>query len=54
MPDSPKKILLVNLLEEDPSKPVTWGELRIILIVQAIILALVAMKLLWFNDASFG
>jgi|CXWL01.1.fsa_nt_gi hypothetical protein len=41
-------------LDKDPKDPVTWGEMRIILLIEAIVVGLIAWKLLFYNFALYG
>jgi len=41
-------------LDKDPNSPVTWGELRIVLLIEAIIIGTIAIRLIWFNYALFS
>lgn len=41
-------------LDKDPKDPVTWGELKVILFIEAAIVGAIAIRLIWFNVAVFG
>ena len=41
-------------LDKDPKDLVTWGEMRIILLIEAIIVGLIAWKLIFYNFALYG
>ena len=41
-------------LDKDPKDPVAWGEMRIIILIEAIIVGLIAWKLLFYNFALYG
>lgn len=47
-------LALLAVLRRDPNAPVTWRELMIVLIIQAVLLAALGIRLLWFNYAFFG
>ena len=47
-------IAIFGIVKRDPDAPVTWRELSIVLIVQAILLAAIAIRILWFNYSHFG
>lgn len=41
-------------LDKDPNTSVTWGEMRIVLLIEAIIVGLIAWKLIFYNFALYG
>ncbi len=46
--------VLVGACRRDPNAPVTWGELMVVLLIQAAIFGALAIRLLWFNYSYFG
>lgn len=47
-------LALVAACNRHPDARVTWKEMVIILLIQAAILAVLAIRLLWFNYSYFG
>lgn len=47
-------LALLASLHRDPDAPVTWRELMIVLLIQAVLIAALGIRLLWFNYAYFG
>ena len=47
-------IAVFGIVKREPDAPVTWRELSIVLIVQAILLTAIAIRILWFNYSHFG
>lgn len=41
-------------LDKDPASFVTWEEMRIIILIEAIIIGLIAWKLIFYNFALYG
>lgn len=41
-------------LDKNHKDPVTWGEMRIIILIEAIIVGLIAWKLIFYNFALYG
>lgn len=47
-------VALVAAIHREPDAPVTWRELMIVLIIQAVLLAALGIRILWFNYAYFS
>lgn len=47
-------LALFAWLDKDPASSVTWGEMRIVILIEAIIVGLIAWKLLFYNFALYG